>query len=226
MTVNPPPTLGDVSDLTTVVGAPEHFTLQADDPAGAGFFYTVVDASTFAPPGVMSVTVNQATGEVTLSPLPGFTGTFNLRAGVRAASDPDVESSYDFKTFTLTINPGPTLEEVSNVTTTVGTPVGFDLHSTDPNGTGVFYQVIDPATLGSPTLVHVEINQATGHVTVTPVPGVTGTFTLLAGVAQRLHSTFRPITTRNRSPSPWALDPRLDKSLTKRPSSVRRSASI
>ena len=98
LTVNPPPTLGDVSDLTTVVGAPVHFTLHADDPAGAGFFYTVIDASTFAPPGVMSVTVNQATGNVTLSPLPGFTGTFNLRAGVRAASDPDVESSYDFKT--------------------------------------------------------------------------------------------------------------------------------
>ena len=106
--------------------------------------YTVVDASTFASPGVMSVTVNQVTGEVTLSPLPGFTGTFNLEAGVRAASDPDVPSSYDLKPFTLTTNPGPTLGSVSNVTTTTGTPVTINLTSTDPNGTGVFYEVIDP----------------------------------------------------------------------------------
>ena len=132
----------------------------------------------------MSVTINQLTGEVTLSPLPGFTGTFNLEAGVRAASDADVQSSYDLKPFTLTINPGPTLGTVNNVTTTAGTPVMINLTSTDPNGTGVFYEVIDPTTLGSLPNIHVSINQATGQVTLTPTPGLVGvgTFTLLAGV--------------------------------------------
>ena len=130
----------------------------------------------------MAVTINQITGEVTLSPVPGFTGTFNLLAGVRAASDPDVESSYDFEPFTVIINPGPTLGPVGNVTTTIGTPVSFALTSTDPNGTGVFYELIDPTTLGTPSSAAVSIDQTTGQVTVTPNPGFTGTLNLVAGV--------------------------------------------
>ena len=120
------------------------------------------------------------------------------------------QSSYDLKTFTLIINPGPTLGAVNNVTSTTGTPISLNLTSTDPNGTGVYYELIDPNTLGSPLNVHVDIDHTTGQVTLTPTPGLVGvgTFTLLAGVRatpsfdiQADYSTQRFTITVNPGPS-------------------------
>ena len=148
--------------------------------------YNIFDATTHAAPAHVSVNINQATGQVTLTPTSGFTGTLNLLAGVRASTATDTFANFDTQPFTLTVTPNaalkPMLGPVSNQSTSGVTPVVFNLTSTDPGGNGVVYKVADATTFGNPANATVSINQTTGQVTITPNAGFTGTITLLAGV--------------------------------------------
>lgn len=101
-----PPFLGSVSNQTVDAGNAESFSLSSTDLSAKGVAYTVVDPTTFAAPTNVTVSVNQTSGLVTLTPKAGFTGTINLLAGVRPASAQDVKDSYDTQAFTLTVNPG------------------------------------------------------------------------------------------------------------------------
>jgi cyclophilin family peptidyl-prolyl cis-trans isomerase len=178
-----PPFLGSVGDQKTAVGVPETFTLTSTDVSGGGVAYTVVDPSTFAAPANVTVSINQTTGVVTLTPTAGFSGTINLLAGVRAASATDTKTNYDTQAFTLTVE-NPTLGSVSNFETTGTTPATFTLTSSDPAGQGVVYTVVDPTTFAAPTNATVSIDQSTGIVTVTPNAGFVGVINLLAGVRE------------------------------------------
>src|SRR5262249_13613240 len=62
------PTLNPVSDQTTAIGAPIKFTLTSLDSLGNNVAYSVVDAGTLAAPADVDVSINQTTGEVTLTP--------------------------------------------------------------------------------------------------------------------------------------------------------------
>ena len=97
------PLLGAVSDQSTTKGTAVNLTLTSTDSLGAGVFYAVVDPTTFAPPANVTVSVNQATGQVTLTPAAGFTGTINLLAEVRSVSSPDVQSNYVIQAFSLAV---------------------------------------------------------------------------------------------------------------------------
>lgn len=180
------PTLGAVSNYETTGTSPVTFTLTSSDPGLNGVAYTVVDAATFAAPTNATVSIVQATGEVTVTPNAGFTGVLNLLAGVRQAAAADVQANYDTKAFSITVNSDavatPTLGPIENQTTPAGTAITFTLTSTDSIGDGVFYVVVDPTTFGAPANVTVSIVQETGAVTLTPAAGFTGTINLLAGV--------------------------------------------
>ncbi len=103
-----PPFLQPVSDQTTTTTTPVNFTLQStQNDTTVGVAYTVVDATTFQPPANVTVSIDQSTGQVTLTAAAGFTGTVHLLAGVRASSAPDVQSSYDTLPFTLTVGAPP-----------------------------------------------------------------------------------------------------------------------
>ncbi|RIK72483.1 MAG: hypothetical protein DCC67_19185, partial [Planctomycetota bacterium] len=184
------PQLGVVTDKTTPAGAPITFTLTSTDPTGGGVAYRVVDPTTLAAPANVTVTINQATGEVTLTPAASFAGTINLLAGVRAAAAADAPENYDTAEFTLTVTPAasgkPVLGAVANQTTTAGTPVTLTLSATSPGAGGVVYSVVDAATLVQPANVTVVVNQATGQVTLTPAAAFSGAISLLARVRNAL----------------------------------------
>ena len=150
VTVSPPPALGTVNNQVTTVDTPDTFTLTSTDTAGAGVVYNVVDPVTLTTPTDVDVTIDPTTGQATLTPLAGFTGTINLLAEVRSKTSPDDPTNYSTQAFTLTVNPPPTLGSVSNLTTVVGAPVHFTLTSTDPAGAGVFYTVVDSSDLCQP----------------------------------------------------------------------------
>ena len=65
----------------------------------------------------------------------------------------------------------PFLGPIATQTTTFGTPDVFNLTSTDLEGAGVTYFVVDPTTGNAPTNATVTIDQSTGQVTVTPNAG-------------------------------------------------------
>ena len=98
------PTLGLVDDLTTTVGVPLSFSLASTDPLGSGVVYNVVDATTLGAPANVTVSLDQSSGLVTLTPAAGFTGTINLLAEARDAGSPDDQANYATKAFSLAVN--------------------------------------------------------------------------------------------------------------------------
>ena len=182
-----PPQIGPVTNQTTTATTPVTFTLQSglnDQTSGA--VYRIFDASTLVEPTNATISINQSTGQVTITPKPGFKGTLNLLAGVRSSTAPDAAVDYDTTDFTLTVtaNPAikPTLDSVINQTTAEGAADNFTLTSTDNGANGVVYKVADATTFGTPANATVSINQSTGVVTVTPNAGFVGTINLVAGV--------------------------------------------
>ena len=91
-----PPTLGTVTNQTTTATTPVTFTLtsQANDST-AGVTYKIFDATTHAAPAHVTISINQSTGQVTLTPDSGFVGTINLLAGARATTAADSFDNYD-----------------------------------------------------------------------------------------------------------------------------------
>ena len=181
-----PPFLGPVTNQTTTAGTAVNFTLTSTNLETPPVVYKIVDPTSFAAPANVTININQTTGQVTLTPAAGFTGTIHLLAEVRSSTATDTQSSYDTQAFDLTVNAvsttQPTLGSVANQTTTTGTAVTFTLSSNDPTGAGVVYKIVDPTTFGAPANVTVSITQSTGQVTLTPNAGFTGTVHLLAEV--------------------------------------------
>ena len=88
-TVIDPPFIGTVADQTTNENTPVTFTLSSTDPEKAGVAYTILSDTSDAAPTNVTVSIDQTTGQVTLTPAAGFTGTIALLAGVRATSAAD-----------------------------------------------------------------------------------------------------------------------------------------
>lgn len=108
-----PPFLGAVPDRTTTQGQAISFQLSATDFSEGGVFYKIgVDNASFGAPANVTVSIDQASRTVTLTPAASFTGTIQLLAGVRASSASDTKANYDTEAFTLTVtaddDPDPT----------------------------------------------------------------------------------------------------------------------
>ncbi len=175
------PFLGPVTDHATVPGAPVSFTLTSTEVSGGGVSYAIFDPNTLDAPTNVTVAVDDATGNVTLTPNAGVTGQITLWATVKRATDDNTITNFDYQAFTLNVV-APTLSAVDNQTTGAGVPDVFSLHSTDSSGNGIVYSIVDATTQAAPTNVDVAIDQATGQVTLTPHAGFQGTLNLLAGV--------------------------------------------
>src|SRR5262249_39157633 len=138
--------------------------------------------STFAAPAHVTIqSINNSTGEVVLKPDSGFTGTIQLRAGVRIAASTDAEANYDFDPFSLVVT-APTLSQVADVTAAEGAPQSLTLNATNPTGGGLVYQIVDPTTHQAPPHVTVSTINSSGQVTLTPEAGFSGSISLLAEV--------------------------------------------
>jgi len=99
------PSLNPVSNQATATGAADQFTLSAADSLGNNVVYSVVDASTLAAPTNVDVSIDQSTGEVTLTPHAGFTGTANLLARVIDVTSANDPANFVTQPFTLTVGP-------------------------------------------------------------------------------------------------------------------------
>jgi cyclophilin family peptidyl-prolyl cis-trans isomerase len=173
-----PPFLGPVSNQTTAENQPVTFTLTSTDVSGNGVTYTIEDPATSGSPTNVTVSIDQSTGDVSLTPVAGFTGAINLLTTARAASGSS--TSVDTQAFTLTV--APTLDPIAQQSIAAGTVDNFTLSSANAEGNPVVYQVVDATTKAAPTNVDVNIDQTTGAVTLTPHAGVSGTVNLLAEV--------------------------------------------
>ncbi len=128
------------------------------------------------------------------------------------------------RTFQLSVVPDtqvdpPFLGPVPDPTAVTGQPVSFTLTSTDFSNVGVAYTVVNPTTFQAPFGVTVNIDQATGVVTLTPDAGFSGTVNLLAGVRPQSSSdtkanydtqAFTLTITPLAAPTDLSLDPASD----------------
>jgi cyclophilin family peptidyl-prolyl cis-trans isomerase len=98
-----PPFLGAVNNQVTTKNTAVTFNLTSTNPSAAAFVYKIADATTFGTPANVTISINQATGQVTLTPATDFTGTIKLLAGVRASADADAKENYDTQAFSLAV---------------------------------------------------------------------------------------------------------------------------
>jgi cyclophilin family peptidyl-prolyl cis-trans isomerase len=173
------PTLAAIDNKTTSKGTSVTFVLNTTDPVGAGLLYSIVDKNSGLDPQNLTININSATKQVTITPQNGIIGVRNLRVRVRAVGTTDSPESYVTQDFNLNIE-SPTLNPVSDKTTPTNVPVEFDLTSTISNGGTPFYSVVDATTLQAPANATITING--GHVKIQPASGFTGTLNLLARV--------------------------------------------
>lgn len=109
----------------TAVSFPVATTDQDGDPVTVVIRGTARDTNgnllfTGAPVNV-TATYNAATGQVTVTPNAGFTGTAEFAVGVRQASAADTVGNYDTQLVRLTVNPAPTTTDPGTPTPTPNT---------------------------------------------------------------------------------------------------------
>lgn len=137
------------------------------------------------------------TGTVTVTANDGHGGTTSQSFQVTVQADPN--------------DPGPILESIPTITTTVNTPVVFQLPAFDLEGDPITY--FDQTGLQStfelsPTQpissdLNVSVNSTTGAVNVTPTNGLVGVTPMFFGVASSDTSSLEP----NTQMAPLFIDP-------------------
>lgn len=114
-TLNDPPFLGPVPEkLVSTEAAPVHFKLTSVNTDGGAINYVVgnlvgsdINHRMFANAAHVTASINQTTGDVTLTPEAGFSGTINLTAGVtNQEAGTTAETAYDTQAFQLVVNSG------------------------------------------------------------------------------------------------------------------------
>ena len=148
--INTDPFLAKIDDVHTTAGVPAILQLEAIDPEGDPPVFEAVSQHT-----ELEVTLDQVTGEVTITPNPTFVGLGSIRVAVRRPTD---SASFDTQTVPVFVTPAaPTGIEV------VGAVDGPDGPITDTNNglltddrirfrvSGIFQEttvlvVIDPDT--------------------------------------------------------------------------------
>lgn len=143
-----------------------------------GGFNAATDA--FTPvQNVQSATVDQNTGIVRIVPKANFSGTISLLYGVRDASLPDIPSSYQWHTVTMTVNGSSTPVQQRPIAVQFaqsvlpGTPTTIQLaaDNTNPGTQPTFtYTIVNQPLRGTIT----NFNSSTGRLTYTPPKGYTG----------------------------------------------------
>ncbi|QDS86552.1 putative peptidyl-prolyl cis-trans isomerase [Rosistilla ulvae] len=99
---NGKPFLGDLSDIATTAGQAATIQLSSSDVEGDAVTYAAFNVGTVG----YTTSVNQSTGEVTVTPPAGFVGTFDVMVGVKAASSTVTQAdstAFDLQTLSVTV---------------------------------------------------------------------------------------------------------------------------
>jgi cyclophilin family peptidyl-prolyl cis-trans isomerase/uncharacterized lipoprotein YehR (DUF1307 family) len=120
-TVNEPPFLGAIPNLTTTAGTAVTFNLPATDLESDSLTFVINDPNNFGSnPANVTVSIDQANHRATVTPNAGFTGTVDLLVGVRDQTDRsggagiDSRSNFDTQVINLTVNSGIDLNASSD----------------------------------------------------------------------------------------------------------------
>jgi cyclophilin family peptidyl-prolyl cis-trans isomerase len=117
-----------IPDQTTTAGTPVTFTVPVTSVSGAATTIAVRagGAGFSGSPANATVSINQATRQVTITPNAGFTGTVEFKVGVRQTSQPDDANNYDTQLARLTVTaattPTPTDPNTGAFTVTGSAP--------------------------------------------------------------------------------------------------------
>src|SRR5262249_7794821 len=153
ITVDDSPTMDPIVAPPTFLGTSIDFQVTASGVTDGQFFkfFNV-------PNGVTATVVNQATGEIKITPKPGFTGTLQLTIGVRGGNAVDDPANYSTQDFDVTVQAGPVLSPVGDISVPLNAPSKtLTLNATDPAGHGLVFDVVDKDTLNPPANVTVSV---------------------------------------------------------------------
>jgi cyclophilin family peptidyl-prolyl cis-trans isomerase len=181
LTVNAVPVMDSVANNVTSRGTPIQFTISASDVTSDGAFFKIFAANSFDAPANVDVSIDPTIHLVTLTPSAGFTGDIHLRAGVRGGLAIDDPANYDLQSFTLTVNPVPVMDAVSDKNVAKGSSISFTLTASDATANGVHFAIFDGASFSAPAHVKFMLSPSTGVLILTPDADFTG-ITLRAGV--------------------------------------------
>lgn len=193
--VNSPPFIATpISDQSTTSNTPVTFTVSVTDIDGDATTLAVKDTgfTTTTIPNA-TVSIDQTTKKITITPAAGFTGTIQFKVGVRASTASDTAANYDTQLVTLTVTAGST--PGNGPFTVQGSAPGTSPTVTVLNADGTVRftrSVFDPGFLGGVNVASGDVNDD-GVNDVIVAPGFGG-----AGVVQVLDSVtgnvFRNIT--------------------------------
>lgn len=194
--VNSPPFITTpIPDQTTTSGTGVTFTVNVTDQDGDPTTIAVKDSAfTSTTIANATVSINQTTKQVTITPNAGFTGTIVFKVGVRATSEADTAANYDTQSVTLTVNAAPTTPGTGPFTVQGSIP-GTSSTVTVLNADGSVRftkSVFDPGFTGGVNAVQGDINDdGVNDVIVSPGFGGGGVVLVLDSVTG---SVFRTIT--------------------------------
>ncbi len=141
---NAKPFLGELNGVATTSGQPVSIQLTSSDIEGDAVAYNAFNI------GIVeyAMTVNQASGEVTVTPPADFVGTFEVQVGVKAASSPALyadSTAFDLQRILVTVLPpylqGLELDAASDTgasstdNVTAATSASFTVTGTEPGAT-------------------------------------------------------------------------------------------
>ncbi|MCS6978223.1 MAG: peptidylprolyl isomerase [Gemmatales bacterium] len=206
---NDPPFLHYIPPQNAVSGQPLQIPLSYTDiDSGDPRFFAVGGVNNFLffgnlvnQPAHATVSLNQATGVLTVTPTYPFTGTLQIMVGVRDAMHGVNASAFDTQIVTINVAPTnntiPTLGTLPDPVQAVsGRTTVVQLTFTDPDtGDRHFFAASAPADflvnnnlINQPENASLFIDQSTGQLFITPKVGFTGTFQLMIGVRDDAHS--------------------------------------
>lgn len=118
-TSNGAPFLGPISEpIRTTIGQAVNLQLTSTDVEGDAVFYDAVKVPSNN--ANYTISTNNTTGVVTITPAAGFTGTFQVLVGVRAATTANTVDTFDTQTVDVVVAPTA--------------PTGIDLQASSDSG--------------------------------------------------------------------------------------------
>jgi cyclophilin family peptidyl-prolyl cis-trans isomerase len=131
-----------------------------------------------------TVTDTDPNGVLRVTAPANFTGTSTITVTPTDTGGPSTGDSFNVTFVNDTVNDPPFLGPVNNVTTTPGTAVTIPLTATDLENDPLTFEVLSSTNAATGQTVNVQpsIDQVSGHVSVTPPAGFTGTINLKVGV--------------------------------------------
>ncbi|WP_419192943.1 peptidylprolyl isomerase [Kolteria novifilia] len=120
-----------------------------------------------------------------------FVGTAQVTVSANNGQGSIATDSFTFNAALDPVNDPPFLDPVSDLVTELGEPVSFTVAATDLEGNELIYQVGSNGNIDlPPAQIDVDLDAATGEVTLSPQDGVVGEVNLIIGVRDPFSTTF------------------------------------